>query len=265
MNRSSRSRLFARPLILFVAMVLVGGAAVDAYLRHHDRIRPRTVVTAPPVATPVVTPTPTASAPAPIPVPTSSLAADVAVAALPVYGAPAVGKVLASVPDVNAMGQKEALLVTDASVPGWYEVQVPVRPNGSQGWIRASDVTIRDVPDYIRVYQSQFRLEYYVGGQLKKSFTVAVGAPSTPTPYGHFYVWASEPYGGEYTPGIFALSAFSPVLENWPGGGRTGIHGWTDTSVMGKRASHGCVRMAPADFAQLLQTVPLGTPVDLLA
>jgi lipoprotein-anchoring transpeptidase ErfK/SrfK len=34
---------------------------------------------------------------------------------------------------------------------------------------------------------------------------------------------------------------------------------------MGKRASHGCVRMAPADFAQLLQTVPLGTPVDLLA
>jgi lipoprotein-anchoring transpeptidase ErfK/SrfK len=121
------------------------------------------------------------------------------------------------------------------------------------------------VPDYIRVYQSQFRLEYYVGGQLKKSFTVAVGAPSTPTPFGHFYVWASEVYGGEYSPGIFALSAFSPVLENWPGGGRTGIHGWTDTSVMGKRASHGCVRMAPADFAQLLHTVPLGTPVDLLA
>ena len=258
-------RLVARVLMFFVAAVLAGGAAAAVSAWHRDTTRPRTVVTAPPVATPVVTLTPTTSAPAPIPVPASSLVADVAVAAISVYGAPAVGKVLASVPDVNAMGQKEALLVTDASVPGWYEVQVPVRPNGSQGWVRASDVTIRDVPDYIRVYQSQFRLEYYVGGQLKKSFTVAVGAPSTPTPYGHFYVWASEPYGGEYTPGIFALSAFSPVLENWPGGGRTGIHGWTDTSVMGKRASHGCVRMAPADFAQLLQTVPLGTPVDLLA
>ena len=265
MNRSSRWRFLARALIFFVAMVLVGGAAVDAYVWHRDSTRPRTVVFAPPVATPVVTPTPTASAPAPIPVPTSSLVADVAVPAISVYGAPAVGRVLASVPDVNAMSQKEALLVTDASVPGWYEVQVPVRPNGSQGWVQASDVTIRDVPDYIRVYQSQFRLEYYVGGQLKKSFTVAVGAPSTPTPFGHFYVWASEAYGGEYSPGIFALSAFSPVLENWPGGGRTGIHGWTDTSVMGKRASHGCVRMAPADFAQLLHTVPLGTPVDLLA
>ncbi|HEY4939594.1 MAG TPA: L,D-transpeptidase, partial [Actinomycetota bacterium] len=261
----SRSRLLARALIVFVAVVVVGGLTVDAYVWHRNSSRPRTVATSHPLAAPVATPTTTASAPPPVPVPASSLVADVAVPAISVYGAPAVGKVLASVPNVNAMGQKEALLVTDASVPGWYEVQVPVRPSGSQGWVQAASVTIREVPDYIRVYQSQFRLEYYVGGQLKKSFTVAVGAPSTPTPFGHFYVWASEVYGGEYSPGIFALSAFSPVLENWPGGGRTGIHGWTDTSVMGKRASHGCVRMAPAEFAQLLHTVPLGTPVDLLA
>ena len=133
------------------------------------------------------------------------------------------------------------------------------------GLIQASSVTIRQVPGYIRVFLSQFRLEYYTGGQLQKTFRVAVGAPSTPTPVGHFYVWASEDYGAPYTPGIFALSAFSPVLENWPGGGRTGIHGWTDTSVLGRAASHGCVRMAPSDFAQLLHTVPLGTPVDLLA
>src|SRR5256714_12597785 len=224
MNRSSRWRLLARALIFFVAMVLVGGAVVDAYVWHRDSTRPRTAVFAPPVATPVVTPTPTASAPAPIPVPTSSLVADVAVPAISVYGAPALGKVLASVPNVNAMGQKEALLVTDASVPGWYEVQVPVRPSGSQGWVQASSVTIREVPDYIRVYQSQFRLEYYVAGQLKKSFTVAVGAPSTPTPYGHFYIWASEPYGGGDTPPLFSPSALSPGLENWPGGGRTRLH-----------------------------------------
>ena len=100
MNRSSRSRL-VRALILFVAMVLVGGAAVDAYVWHRDSTRPRTVVTSAPVAIPVVTPTPTASAPAPIPVPTSSLVADVAVPAISVYGAPAVGKVLASVPTLD--------------------------------------------------------------------------------------------------------------------------------------------------------------------
>lgn len=260
-----KSPVLGRALVIGVAIVVVAGLLADAYLWHRSDRRPTTMAatSTPPPATPSPAPS-AAPPPAPIPVPTFSLVADVAVSSVPVYGAPAVGKVLASVPDVNAMGQREALLVTDASLPGWYEVQVPVRPNGSQGWVPAADVSIRQVPDYLRVYQSRFRLEYYVAGQLAKVFTVAVGAPSTPTPYGRFYVWASEPYGGEYTPGIFALSAFSPVLENWPGGGRTGIHGWTDTSVMGKRASHGCVRMRPVDFAQLLHTVPLGTPVDIL-
>lgn len=252
-------------MIIGVVVAVVAGLLTDAYFWHRNASRKVSVTASPPSPlAPAPINAPTVSAAPSIPVPSSSLAVDVAVTTLNVYGAPAVGKVLAQVPNINAMGQKEALLVTDGSVPGWYEVQVPVRPSGSQGWIRASDVTVRTVPDYIRVYQSQFRLEYYVSGQLVKSFTVAVGAPSTPTPYGRYYVWASEPYGGEYTPGIFALSAFSPVLENWPGGGRTGIHGWTDTSVMGRRASHGCVRMRPADFAQLLHAVPLGTPVDIL-
>jgi len=247
------------------AVMLVAGLATIGYLWHRDSTRPSQVSAAAPEpsASPIPTQSPSASEPPPIPAPASSLVADVAVPSVPVYGAPAVGKVLAQVPDRNAMGQTEALLVTDASVPGWYEVQVPVRPNGSQGWVQASDVKIRQVTDYIRVYLGRFRLEHYVAGRLDRAFTVAVGAPSTPTPTGHFYVWASEPHGAPYTPGIFALSAFSPVLENWPGGGRTGIHGWTDTSVLGKRASHGCVRMAPADFAQLLHSVPLGTPVDL--
>ena len=268
-EKASRSRPLGRALIVAVAVALVGGLAVDGYFWYRGAAARRAstpadiVVASPPPAPAAPSPSPT---PPPLPPPpAASLVADVAIPQAPVYGAPAVGKVLAQIPDSNAMGQKEALLVTDASVPGWYEVQVPVRPNGSQGWIQASSVTIRQVPGYIRVFLSQFRLEYYAGGQLQKTFRVAVGAPSTPTPVGHFYIWASEDYGAPYTPGIFALSAFSPVLENWPGGGRTGIHGWTDTSILGRAASHGCVRMAPSDFAQLLHTVPLGTPVDLLA
>ena len=274
-EKASRARLLGRALIVTVAVALVAGLTVDAYFWHRRSAARRAaapadiVVAAPsPSPSPSAAPTPPSPSPAPPPLPPPpavSLVADVAIPQAPAYGAPAVGKVLAEIPDSNAMGQREPLLVTDASVPGWYEVQVPVRPNGSQGWVQASSVTIRQVSGYVRVFLSQFRLEYYTGGRLQKTFRVAVGAPSTPTPLGHFYVWASEDYGAPYTPGIFALSAFSPVLENWPGGGRTGIHGWTDTSILGRAASHGCVRMAPSDFAQLLHTVPLGTPVDLLA
>ncbi|HEU5003588.1 MAG TPA: L,D-transpeptidase [Actinomycetota bacterium] len=250
-----------------VVVVLIGGLLADAYLYHRNtggghpvaNIGPTSIPElASPSPSPVVLPSPS-----PIPVPATSMVADAAVSTVPVYGSPAVGKVLADFPNINGMGQPESFLVV-GTAPGWYLVEVPVKPNGAEAWVQASDVTIRSDPYYIRVYQSQFRLEVYVGGALQKSFEVATGAPSTPTPYGRFYIWASESYGAPYTPGIFALSGFSPVLDNWPGGGRAGIHGWTDTSIIGRRASHGCVRMRPTDFSQLLHTVPLGTPVDIL-
>lgn len=264
MDQSSRKRILGRALMIGVAVIVVAGLLTDAYLWHRNATTERHVVAVAPPAPAAPSPSPVPE-PSPIPVPAMSLVADVVAPTIPVYGAPAAGKILAQVPDVNAMGQAEPLLVMDSSVPGWYEVELPVKPNGSEGWIQASGVSIRQDPSYIRVYQSKFRLEYYVGGQLLKVFTVAVGAPSTPTPYGRYYVWASEPFGPPYTPGIFALSGFSPVLDNWPGGGRAGIHGWTDTSILGRRASHGCVRMAPSDFAQLFHAVPLGTPVDILS
>jgi lipoprotein-anchoring transpeptidase ErfK/SrfK len=183
---------------------------------------------------------------------------------VPVYSSSTAGPVIERITGQNDMGQTQAFMVVNQS-PGWLQVELPIKPNGITGWIQASSVRTRVDPHYLRVSQSQFRLEHYVNGQLQQGFRVAVGAPSTPTPNGHFYVWASQDVAeAPYTPGIFALSSFSPVLENWPGGGRTGIHGWTDASVMGTRASHGCVRVASGDFARLLASVPLGTPVDIL-
>ena len=55
MNKPSRSRLLDRALIIFVALVVVGGLTVDAYVWHRHSTRPRAVATSPPVATPVAT------------------------------------------------------------------------------------------------------------------------------------------------------------------------------------------------------------------
>jgi len=207
---------------------------------------------------------PAAPPPPPADAPTTSLIADAIGSSVPVYANPSGGPVVNRVSGSNVLGQREAFLVTDSSVAGWYQVELPVKPNGTTGWIQASRVTTRTSPYLIRVHQSQFKLDLYNNGQLQQSFTVAVGAPSTPTPDGNFFVWASQDWNSApYAVGIFALSGFSPVLDNWPGGGRTGIHGWQDTSILGSRVSHGCVRMGPGDFAKLLHTVPLGTPVEI--
>lgn len=212
----------------------------------------------PPPAPPAPPPPPPTEAPA------TSLVADAMGSSVPVYADPHGGPLVNRVAASNVLGQTEAFVVTDASVPGWYQVELPVKPNGTTGWIQASSVRTRTVTYYIRVHQSQFKLDLFNNGTLQQSFRVAVGAPSTPTPNGNFFVWATQSWNqAPYAVGIFALSGFSPVLDNWPGGGRAGIHGWQDTSILGTQASHGCVRMGPADFAQLMHSIPLGTPVEI--
>jgi lipoprotein-anchoring transpeptidase ErfK/SrfK len=76
-------------------------------------------------------------------------------------------------------------------------------------------------------------------------------------------VWQRVPFSNPNQPyGIFALglSGFSPVLSDWPGGGRMAIHGTPYASDRGRPVSHGCVRVYNDDMKGLLD-VRLGTPV----
>ena len=45
---------------------------------------------------------------------------------------------------------------------------------------------------------------------------------------------------GDYGPGAVGISAFSPVLVNWPQGGPIAIHGTNAPDMMGFAVSHGC-------------------------
>jgi lipoprotein-anchoring transpeptidase ErfK/SrfK len=110
---------------------------------------------------------------------------------------------------------------------------------------------------------SDHLLQRWESGRVTARFRVAVGAPSTPTTPGRFFVWAQVPYddaSGAY--GVFALglSGFSEVLTGWPGGGRMAIHGTIDPSHLGRDVSHGCVRVYNAQMLRL-RDVPMGTPV----
>ncbi len=55
---------------------------------------------------------------------------------------------------------------------------------------------------------------------------MGVGAPSTPTPTGRFWIreLLSVPAGTIYGPYAFGTSDYS-VLSEWPHGGVVGIHG----------------------------------------
>ena len=170
----------------------------------------------------------------------------------------------------NPMGTLAPMLIEAAkrrAGEAWYRVLLPLRPNGTSAWVRESDVELRRIDQRIEVDLSERKLRYYVHGDLEEHFKVGVGTDATPTGTGMFYVWVKVHYASPYQPyGIAALglSGFSPVLSEWPGGGRMAIHGTSSPSDLGNAVSHGCVRVLNDDLKSLLD-VPLGTPVEITA
>lgn len=145
----------------------------------------------------------------------------------------------------------------------WLRVRLPVRPNGSTGWVRGDQVATRVLHERIVVDLSTHRLRRVAVGRTIDDLSVAVGASATPTPPGRFFVWARVPTHDPSGPyGVFALglSGFSDVITDWVGGGRIAIHGDADPSDRGLDVSHGCVRVYNPEMRELTD-VPLGTPV----
>jgi lipoprotein-anchoring transpeptidase ErfK/SrfK len=151
--------------------------------------------------------------------------------------------------------------------PGWYQVLLPSRPNHATGWIytggtEGSELQVRESAYLIRVGVADRKLSVDDSGRSLGTWTVAVGAPGTPTPTGRTFLLALvDPPQPTYSPLILPLGAHSNVFSTFGGGpGTVGVHGWPDPSVFGKAISNGCVRV-PAAALRLLSTIPLGTLV----
>ncbi|HEY2966353.1 MAG TPA: L,D-transpeptidase, partial [Actinomycetota bacterium] len=187
---------------------------------------------------------------------------------IPVWKHPKSAEATFELDTQNPSGSFSPMLIEGAkrrAGEAWYRVLLPLRPNGSAAWVRESDVSLRRIDQRIEVDLSDRTLRYYVHDDLKKHFRVGVGTDATPTGTGTFYVWVKIRYASPYQPyGIAALglSGFSPVLSEWPGGGRMAIHGTSSPSDLGNAVSHGCVRVFNDDLKSLLD-VPLGTPVEI--
>lgn len=159
----------------------------------------------------------------------------------------------------------QALSPDAASAADWLEVYLPIRPNGTTGWIRRQDVTLSSNPYRIEIDVAAHQLRVYKANEPWLETPVAIGTGNTPTPIGRFYViellQPPDP-DGAYGPYAFGLSGFSETLTEFAGGGGViGIHGTNDPSSLGTDVSHGCVRMANEVISRLAGVLPLGTPV----
>lgn len=148
----------------------------------------------------------------------------------------------------------------------WVKVRIPRRPNGQTGWVpREALGRYRVLDTALEVNRSTLRVTLYRGGRKVMQFPVGVGAKSTPTPGGHFWIREKLRYKKDPMYGDRALgtSAYAPRLENWPLGGVIGMHGTSYPELIPGRPSHGCIRIRNRDIARLFKAVPVGTPLRI--
>lgn len=99
-----------------------------------------------------------------------------------------------------------------------------------------------------------------------KVYMVAVGAPATPTPAGAFEIAVRIPHPTWYGPHkMVAPGAANPLGTRWLSLSRKGygIHGTNNPRSIGRRASHGCIRMRNADVEDLFERIEVGDAVEL--
>ena len=298
-RRSERRRLVL--WTVFVAVLAVP-LAVAGWVRVSrpdptaatGRFDPNVIRTAPaPAPEPVVTTTPTtppvAESPAPgaavaapelvsvagsklrrgvaRPIPSPAQVADVKGSTIGVYSTPGQAEADESFDNPTWEGLPLVFLVQQRQ-GDWLEVQLNSRPNQTTGWVRAADVTLRQVSHRIVVSLAARSLTVYDGQTPVMEAPVAIGTSSTPTPRGNYSldgaVRTPDP-SGVYGPFQLSVAAFSEVLMSFGSGvGQIAFHGTNAPGLIGDAVSNGCLRMNNADIIRLANTVHIGTPVQIV-
>ena len=199
-----------------------------------------------------------------------SVVAEVSVPNITVRSAPEPdAEVVVELANPVATGGPLVFMATEAVVgeDGWIEVMLPVRPNGTTGWVQTDEVELKRNHYRVEIDVSDHLLWVYLDGEVVVETEVGIGTGDTPTPIGSFYLAELlEPIeqNGPYGDFAFGLSGFSETLTNFNGGeGVIGIHGTNDPDSLGTNVSHGCVRVANEVISQLAAELPLGTPVHI--
>ena len=166
-------------------------------------------------------------------------------------------------------GNQLTLRVIDRTPDGeWLKVQVPVRPNGTEGWIEASGVELTSHFVHARIDLTARSVTVWDDDQVIAETSAVIGTDRTPTPLGEFFVndLVERYEGSAFGPYVLTISAFSETLETFAGGIPViAIHGTNRPELMGGAHSNGCVRVPNDVITFLAENVPTGTPVEIVA
>ncbi|WP_435107261.1 L,D-transpeptidase [Nocardiopsis synnemataformans] len=185
-----------------------------------------------------------------------------------VHAEPGGEEVLHTLASPNDFGVDRTFLV-ERNEGEWLQVLLPVRPNGSTGWVRSDEVSLAFTEYRVEVDTGDFAFTVFDGDEEVRTGVIGTGEGETPTPEGRYYftelLQPPDPEG-PYGVYAFGLSGFSETLETFAGGpGQLAVHGTNDEDALGRQVSHGCVRVSNEDITWMAENLPIGTPVEISA
>jgi hypothetical protein len=133
-----------------------------------------------------------------------------------------------------------------------------------------------DLGHTIVVDLSELQLHLYDGLREVKSYPVAAGSPTYPTPQGEWTIWQKVENPVWVNPAPDGWGASLPATISGGPGNPLGtralyldapgirIHGTSASYSIGSYASHGCIRMFMEDVEELYEIVPVGTTVHVV-
>jgi lipoprotein-anchoring transpeptidase ErfK/SrfK len=136
-------------------------------------------------------------------------------------------------------------------------------------------VTRSEIGPVVVIRRGSNELHLYDGMKPWRTFQVATGQSSYPTPLGHWQIVEMWRYPWWYPPNSAWAQGLKPVPPGpgnplgtrWMGlsASAVGIHGTPDDGSVGYSASHGCIRMHIWEAEWLFERVHIGTPVFIVS
>jgi lipoprotein-anchoring transpeptidase ErfK/SrfK len=156
-----------------------------------------------------------------------------------------------------------AVVVLVATVPGWAQDS---SSDNSSGY-SASTISIpKRKQRVVLVSLADRRLAVIEDGNVLAYFPVAVGAAASPSPTGEFEIVNRVANPAYYHNGaVLEASENSPVGTRWIGLNLKGygIHGTNAPRMIGRAASHGCIRLRNRDVERLYAMLRVGDVVRI--
>lgn len=191
---------------------------------------------------------------------------------------PGAGEVLTSVSATRPItGARTTLPVLgaaqDARGERWLHVRLPGRSlkrsvPPRRGWISAANTRSTTTVWHVLIDVDVRQVRVYRRGRQLRSYRAIVGARSTPTPRGAYFVEESLrlPETAAGAPFALATSARSSVLQEFAGGpGQIALHGVHKLrGRLGSGVSHGCVRLTRGAITWLAAQIRPGVPVTIV-